>query len=338
MYQVLRSSRSTFETVRGLRYHLREWGTPQPDRAPLWLLHGWMDVSASWQFVVDALAHERYCIAPDWRGFGLTRAAHLADASPAPPPYGLTDHYLFADYLADVDFLIGRVNQRLGRAPDAPIDLVGHSMGGNVAMLYAGVRPARVRRLVNLEGFGLPATRPEQAPRRYAAWLDELHQLANGELTLKTYRGLDGVAQRLMKTNRRLPDDRARWLAQHWARPLDPQAPEGEWVILGDPAHKVRSSQLYRVDEVLAVYGNIAAPVLAVEASDDSLAQWFPRGEHSLAEYHRRLQAVPRCRIARVEDAGHMLHHDQPQRVAALIEAHLDAPDGGDAPLGGRGA
>jgi len=335
MYQVRRPSRSTFETVRGQRYHLREWGTPHPDQPPLWLLHGWMDVSASWQFVVDAFAHDRHCIAPDWRGFGLTRSAHLDDDPHGPPPYGEADHYLFADYLGDLDFLLVRLNQRLGRAPDAPIDLVGHSMGGNVAMLYAGVRPTRVRRLVNLEGFGMPATRPEQAPRRYAAWLDELHQLAQGELTLKTYPGLEGVAQRLMKTNRRLPEDRARWLAQHWARPVDPGAPDGEWRILGDPAHKVRSSQLYRLDEVLAVYGAIAAPVLAVEASDDSLAQWFPRGEHSLAEYHRRLQAVPRCRIARVEDAGHMLHHDQPQRVAALIEAHLDAPDGADAPLHG---
>lgn len=325
MYQVLRPSRSTFETLRGQRYHVREWGRPDAARPPLWLLHGWMDVSASWQFVVDALAHERHCLAPDWRGFGLTRAAYLGDAD-GPPPYGDADHYLFADYLADLDFLITRVNERLGRAPDAPIDLVGHSMGGNVAMLYAGVRPARVRRLVNLEGFGLPATRPEQAPRRYAAWIDELHQLARGEITLKTYTGLAGVAQRLMKTNRRLAEPRARWLATHWARPLDPANPDGAWVILGDPAHKVRSSHLYRLDEVLAVHAAITAPVLAVEASDDSLAQWFPRGEHSLAEYHRRLQVVPDCRIARVDDAGHMLHHDQPQQVAALIEAHLDAP------------
>jgi len=92
-------------------------------------------------------------------------------------------------------------------------------------------------------------------------------------------------------------------------------------------AHKVRSSHLYRVDEVLAIYAAITAPVLAVEASDDSLAQWFPRGEHSLAEYHRRLQSVRHCRIARVDDAGHMLHHDQPRQVATLFEAHLDAAD-----------
>lgn len=326
MYQVRRPSRSTFETVRAQRYHVREWGNPEAGVPPLVLLHGWMDVSASWQFVVDCLARERHCLAPDWRGFGLTHAAHLG-AEFDPPPYGNGDHYLFADYLADLDFLLARINQRLGRAPDAPVDLVGHSMGGNVAMLYAGVRASRVRRLVNLEGFGLPASQPQQAPRRYAAWIDELHQLDRGELALKTYTGIEGVAQRLMKTNRRLPRDRALWLASHWARPLRADDPAGPWVIRGDPAHKVRSSQLYRLDEVLAVYAAITAPVLAVEASDDSLAQWFPRGEHSLAEYHRRLQSVPNCRLARVDDAGHMLHHDQPQQVAALIESHLDAPD-----------
>ncbi|WP_334135192.1 alpha/beta fold hydrolase [Tepidimonas sp.] len=326
MYQVRRPARSTFETLRDQRYHLWEWGKPSPDRPPLWLLHGWMDVGASWQFVVDALTHDRHCVAPDWRGFGLTRAAHLPPDTD-PPPYGAADHYLFADYLADLDFLIERVNRRLRRAAHAPVDLVGHSMGGNVAMLYAGVRPQRVRRLVNLEGFGLPASQPTQAPRRYAAWLDELHALHEGTLTLKTYPGVEGVARRLMKTNRRLSADRAHWLARHWGRPAEPAQPDGTWIIRGDAAHKVRSSQLYRLDEVLAVHAAIEAPVLVVVASDDSLAQWFPHGEHSLAEFFRRLQVVPHCRIERVQDAGHMLHHDQPQRVAALIETHLDAAD-----------
>lgn len=322
MYQVLRPSHSTFETLRGVRLHLRHWGQPQAQQPPMLLLHGWMDVSASWQFVVDALRAPRLCIAPDWRGFGLSTAAQR-DVDGTPPPYGLGDHYLFADYLGDLDALIERVNQRLGRAPDAPVDLVGHSMGGNVAMLYAGVRPQRVRRLVNLEGFGLPATDPANAPRHLARWLDELAALRRGDIVLKTYPGLQGVAQRLMKTNRRLPPERALWLAQHWARPADPAQPDGEWVILGDVAHKVRGSQPYRLDEVLAIWAAIEAPVLAVQASDDSLAQWFPRGEHSLAEYHRRLQVVRHCRIAHVDDAGHMLHHDQPRRVAELIEAHL---------------
>ena len=73
---------------------------------------------------------------------------------------------------------------------------------------------------------------------------------------------------------------------------------------------------------MLALYASIRAPLLAVEASDDSLARWWS-GKYTLAEYHERLKSVPDARVVRVEDAGHMLHHDQPQRVAALLEAFL---------------
>jgi pimeloyl-ACP methyl ester carboxylesterase len=63
-------------------------------------------------------------------------------------------------------------------------------------------------------------------------------------------------------------------------------------------------------------------PVLMVEASDDSMAQWW-KGKFTLAEHHERLQVVPQLEIVRVEDAGHMLHHDQPQQLAELIERFL---------------
>jgi pimeloyl-ACP methyl ester carboxylesterase len=198
------------------------------------------------------------------------------------------------------------------------VNLVGHSMGGNVAMLYSGARPQRVRRLVNLEGFGLPATKPSMAPRRYAKWMDELKAFHRGELDLKTYDSAEGVARRLMKTNRRLTQDKAEWLARHWAKP-DAQ---GRWRILGDAAHKITSAQLYRVEEALELYKSIAAPVLHVDAGDDSLGGWW-QSRFTLAEYHERLSAVPDHRTAQVQDAGHMLHHDQPRQVAQLIERHI---------------
>jgi pimeloyl-ACP methyl ester carboxylesterase len=191
-------------------------------------------------------------------------------------------------------------------------------MGGNIAMLYAGVRPDRIRRLVNLEGFGMPAARPAQAPGRYARWIDELKAYHRGELALKDYDSAEGVARRLMKTNRRLTQDKAEWLARHWAR----EQAGGRWRILGDAAHKIVNANLYRVDEVLEVYRAIRAPVLAVEAGDDSLGQWW-QGRFTLAEYHERLKAVSDLRLGKVDDAGHMLHHDQPQQVARLIEDFL---------------
>ncbi|MDP1998155.1 MAG: alpha/beta fold hydrolase, partial [Rhodoferax sp.] len=216
MYQVKRTSRSEFVPIRDLSYHVRLWGEPTPDMPPLVMVHGWMDVAASYQFVVDAFAQDRYVIAPDWRGYGDTAS-------------GAADNYWFPDYLADLDFLLDHYAQ--GQS----VDLVGHSMGGNVAMLYSGVRPERIRRLVNLEGFGMPATQPAQAPKRYAKWIDELKKLHAGDLELKAYDSVQGVASRLMKTNPRLQADKAEWLAQHWARANE----QGQWRILGNPAHKI---------------------------------------------------------------------------------------------------
>jgi len=301
MYQAKKAPRSEFVRIRNLRYHVLVWGDPAVGKVPLVMVHGWMDVAASYQFVVDAFAQDHYVIAPDWRGYGLTES----------PP---TDNYWFPDYLADLDFLLDHYS------PEAPVNLVGHSLGGNVAMLYAGSRPQRIRRLVNLEGFGMGPTRPSQAPGRYARWMDELKAFHRGELALKPYESVSGVARRLMKTNKRLTQDKADWLAQHWAKP----DAAGMWRILGDPAHKITNAQLYRVDEVLEIYKSITAPTLAVEASDDSLSQWW-QGKYTLAQYHERLRSVAKVRTALVEDAGHMLHHDQPEQLAQLIEAFLES-------------
>ena len=313
LYEPRLPSRSETVDVRGLPYHDRLWGEPSAERPPLVLLHGWMDVSASWQFVVDALAESRFVVAPDWRGFGRTPGG----------PGGAVDNHWMPDYLADLEWLLDHF------AGDAPVDLVGHSMGGNIAMQYAGVRPQRVRRLVNLEGFGMPALAPEDAPRRYADWIDQLKRLHRGELALQTYDGPEGVARRLTKTNPRIAPDKARWLARHWAAPVDDaRDPAGDggtrWAILGDAAHKVVNANIYRADEAVALYACIAAPVLAVEAADDGFARW--KGRYTRAEYRARLAAVPDARIAVVEDAGHMLHHDQPLRVARLIEDFLRPP------------
>ncbi|HZW76434.1 MAG TPA: alpha/beta fold hydrolase, partial [Caldimonas sp.] len=159
-YQPRRRAQSRFVTARGLRQHVLVWGDAGLDRAdrpPLVLLHGWMDVAASVLFVVDAFAEDRHVVPLDWRGFGASETPQA-------------DTYFFAEYLGDLEIVL----DALFGVDRAPLDLAGHSMGGNVAMLYAGVRPDRVRRLVNLEGFGMPRSKPEHAPGRIAKWLDAL--------------------------------------------------------------------------------------------------------------------------------------------------------------------
>ncbi len=300
MYQVKRKPHSEFVPIRNLQYHVQVWGEPSPDKTPLVMVHGWMDVAASYQFVVDAFTQDHYIIAPDWRGYGRT-------------PSGNVDNFWFPDYMADLDFLLDHYS------PDRPVNLVGHSLGGNVVMLYGGVRPERIRRLVNLEGFGLPATTPDMAPARYAKWMDELKKLHRGELDLKAYDAVSGVARRLMKTNPRLSPDKANWLAEHWAE----ENAEGKWTIMGQPAHKVIGAHLYQHEEVLALYQRLSMPVLAVEASDNSLDLWW-KGKFTLEQYHERIQHVPNVEIGFIPDAGHMMHHDQPEVLAAMIERFID--------------
>ena len=290
----MKPSRSEFLDLRGLRYHLRHWGS---EGAPkIFMLHGWMDVSASFQFVVDALAKDWHVIAPDWRGFGLSQ-------------YNGTDTYWFADYLGDLDAIVEHY------APGEQANLLGHSMGGNVACIFAGVRPARVRKLVNLEGFGLPATRPEQAPGRYAKWLDELREKPR----MRRYGSKQEVAARLQKTNPRLTDERAQFLAGEWARPNA----EDEWEILGDPVHKLTSPILYRLEEILACWQAIAAPVLWVEADDTDAWRWMGPKDAAREEIDRRIRVIPKVTREIISNAGHMLHHDQPEALARLIEHFL---------------
>ncbi|MDR7331293.1 pimeloyl-ACP methyl ester carboxylesterase [Kinneretia asaccharophila] len=280
-----------------MRHHLLRWGEACAGRPPLVMLHGWMDVGASFQFVVDAMRGEREVIALDWRGFGLSETTGA-------------DCYWFPDYLGDLDALLDLLS------PGAPVDLVGHSMGGNVAMSYAGVRPGRIRRLVNLEGFGMPDVAPAAAPERLARWLDELKEAPS----LRPYATLADVAERLRRNNPRLTADKAAWLAQHWAR----ETPEG-FQLNADPAHKLANPVLYRKAEVLACWQRITAPTLWVEGSDEQL-QRFWGGRYTREDFEGRLAVVPRLARTVLNDAGHMLHHDQPEALAAALEGFLDAP------------
>ncbi|MBC8058064.1 MAG: alpha/beta hydrolase [Rhizobiales bacterium] len=307
-YAVRRPSASRFVTVRGLRHHVLEWGDASmtsPGRPPILMQHGWMDVAASFQFVVDALPTDRHVLAFDWRGFGLTEA-------PA------ADTYWLPDYLGDLDAMLDALF--FDANPDRPIDLLGHSMGGNAVMLYGGLRPARIRRLVNLEGFGMPATNPAQSPKRILQWLDEL----KAPVALRDYASLDEVAARLRNTNPLLPPARASWLAQHWSRRIDRDGTEARYEILGDPAHKRGSPSLYQRDEVLATWKLIEAPVLWVEGDQTDISRWWGT-RYTKAEFHERLDVVKQVERHTLSPAGHMLHHDQPEALAERLEAFLRA-------------
>jgi pimeloyl-ACP methyl ester carboxylesterase len=289
----MKASRSEFLPVRGRRLHVRVWGE---DSAPLVvLLHGWCDVAASWQFVVDALQGDWRVVAPDWRGFGLSQWNN--------------DAYWFPDYIADLDALL------LHYSPQSPVRLVGHSLGGNAACLYAGIRPARVARLVNLEGIGLRRHAADEAPARYANWLDQQRDAPS----FRSYPDRAAFAARLQKENPRLGDDKARFLAGCMGE--DDGA--GGIRLAADPFHRWVNPTIYRVEEAMAIWRQVTAPVLWVTAADSVIFKQLLAVD--AAEYRRRIACFRELREVTLTECGHNLHHDQPQQVARLIEEFFAA-------------
>jgi len=276
---VTRGTRSL--VVRGIEYCINEWGD---DAAPLlFYLHGWADTGSTFQFVVDALVSRWRVVAPDWRGFG--RTAHAGGP------------YWFPDYLADLHDILEHYS------PDAPVRLVGHSMGGNIASLYAGSMPERVDAIVNVEGFGLPDSDPDDAPERYRGWLEA--QIAGADFSF--YPDYSDLVRRIQSRNPGLSEDRAEFVARQWAC-----EDNGAVRLRADPRHKLPNPILYRRAEAIACWRNICAPVLLVS------------GEKSVFKSQATdLAFGPATLSCEIEGVGHMIHFEAPEILAAQIEQFL---------------
>lgn len=288
-YVPLRKAQQQLIRLPELGYCLNCWGDAQAP--PVFLLHGWADTGMTFQFLADALAGDWRLIAPDWRGFGGSERS----------PCG----YWFPDYLADLDALLERLS------PGQPARLVGHSMGGNVAWLYAGIRPERVSHAVALDVFGLPDAAPALAPARHRQWLD---QCRNGT-RFADYTDREAVADKLLELAPRLSRDKAVFLAGHWSR----ETPDGTYTLNADPAHKRVNPVLYRREEARSCWRRISARTLLVLAADSFLYRRY--NEENIGNELRD------CINGLVEEvipaAGHMLHQEKPESVAEIIGPFL---------------
>ncbi len=260
------------------------------------MVHGWGDVAASWQFVVDEFKRDWRVIAPDVRGFGLSQ--------------GNNDSYWFPEYIADLDAILEHFS------PSAPVNLVGHSLGGNAASIYAGVRPDRVARLVNLEGTGLPPHSADEAPKRLAEWLSLLRGPAP---RFRSYADTAEFAARLRKDNPRLTVERADFMARH----LGEAQADGGVHLAADAHHRWISPTLYRVEESMAIWRCVTAPTLMVTGTHSFLFSKF--FNNNAPEYRRRMECFANLREVMLENSGHNMHHDEPEVVARLIEEFLPA-------------
>lgn len=287
MYQAEIKGRSSRHRLRGVDYHVTEWGDPQ--NPLLVFLHGWGDTGSTFQFVVDEFRKDWLVIAPDWRGFGDSRFE--------------AQSYWFPDYLADLDAILQIYS------PDSPVRLVGHSMGANVASLYAGSMSDRVAALINVEGFGLPDSNPSDAPDHFRKWI----VASRSRPPHIAYESFEALVPRILRLSPDLSEDRALFVADRWAE----RHSDGIVRIKADAAHKLPNAVLYRREEAVSCWSRVSAPVLVVVGADTDHKRYLRLWMDPESQPFNEQETVT------IAGAGHMVHFDQPALLAAAIEDFL---------------
>lgn len=284
--------------VNGLEYALHRFGEPAPGRftepRTLLLLHGFLDAGRTWDRVAPHLLAAGYdVVAPDLRGFGETAWI------------GSGGYYHFPDYVADVEDLVTTL------APGW-LGVVGHSMGGGVAALYAGTRPERVQRLAILEGLGPMDEPPALAVDRMRRWLEDRRRVVDRRA--RPLGDLEAATDRLAAAHPRIDRELLRSRAALLARALT----SGELAWSWDPLHRTTSPTPFSARVFESFLRAITCPVLFV---DGGPAGWHPPDEDE------RLAAIALVTKRSLPDAGHMMHWTHPEELARLIlEAFADAP------------
>jgi pimeloyl-ACP methyl ester carboxylesterase len=284
-YEPRRASRHEHRVLRGVRHRLTCWGDTA--ETPIVLLHGWGDCGETWQFLVDSLPDDWSFAALDWRGFGGTEWA----------PQG----YWFPDYFADLEAFLDALS------PDAPVRVIAHSMGGNIASMYGGMRPNRIEWLVNLEGIGLRQMPPAHAPDRYVEWLDQLRTPARE----RRYTTLSVLVDFLVARNPHMPRERAEFLARAWSTP----DADGGLKLAFDPLHRNVNPTMFQRAEAEGCWQRFVAPVLLV-LGERSEIRGRVNPDHVTSEYfHSMFRDI---RVELLADVGHMMHIENPATIARL--------------------
>jgi len=290
VYEALVERRTVRLPLNGIDYAVHEWG--EVGAPLLFCLHGWGDAGSSFQFLVDALAKvdSWHVVAPDWRGFG--ESGHNAGA------------YWFADYLADLHGLLEHYS------PDTPVQILGHSMGGNVAGLYAGAFPERVAAFVNAEGFGLHDGRPESAPLRYRSWVER----GSKDEAFSDYADFAALASKIRTRSPGMTAAQADFVARNWGAEA-----AGRVRLKADPKHRWPNAVLYRRAEAEACWRRVRATVLMVAGENSS----FRAGGHPHdGEFDFDLP-FPDIESVVLAGSGHMLHFEVPGALADVSRDFL---------------
>jgi pimeloyl-ACP methyl ester carboxylesterase len=273
-----------------LRLHFLDWGNPSAP--PLLLIHGNRDHAHNWDWTAQRLQDRYHVVAPDLRGHGDSQ-------------WSAGSMYAPAEFVYDVAQLVHQ--QQL-----APLRIVAHSLGGNIAMRYAGTFPADVERLVVIEGWGgiVAAHERPDAPERMRGWIQAQRSLAARQA--RRYPTLDEAYQRMLEANPHLSAEQARHLTIHGAN----QNEDGTYSWKYD--NYTHASQVLDLSpaDIHALWRNISCPVLLVAGSES----WTRSG----SEPSELVAEFADARHVVVERAGHWVQHDQLDVFLDLVQDFLD--------------
>jgi pimeloyl-ACP methyl ester carboxylesterase len=242
------------------------------------LVHGGLDHARSWDWVARTLREDYHVYALDLRGHGNSAWAPGAI-------YSMAEHVLDLSVLLDI---IGK----------APLRIVGHSLGGMIALNYAGVFPDRVYKVVSIEGLGFPVGhRIHGTPsRQMRRWIEAVRKTEGR--TPKSYPDLESAVARMKAANQRLSDDVARHLTLHGTN----WNADGSMTWKFDNYVHAFSPYGHEIAHAAEVFGQITCPALLF---------WGLESFAPVPETDPRRLAIPNCRLVTVANAGHWLHHDQ---------------------------
>jgi pimeloyl-ACP methyl ester carboxylesterase len=274
-----------------LKLRYVDWGNP--DAPPLILLHGGRDHSRSWDWTAQALRDKWHVIAPDLRGHGDS------DWSPDGDYGSLANLYDLAQLIHQL---------RL-----APVTIVAHSYGGNIALRYAGTFPENVRKLVAIEGLGpspkmLTERLAKPVTKRLRDWIEA--KRASAGRVQKKYATLDDAFRRMKEENHHLSDEQARHLTIHGVS----QNEDGTYTWKFDPYMRIFPPFDLPQAEIEHIWQSITCPTLLLYGKDSWASNPVTDGR---AKHFRD------ARVQTYENAAHWLHHDQFDRFIAELKAFL---------------